>query len=68
MAGIRRISYVLEQESPGVWCASAFIRPGVGLMEDGPTPEAAVEELRESLTFVVGEVELTRVAKLGDTA
>ncbi len=68
MTGIRRVSYVLEQEAPEVWCASAFIRPGVGVMEDGATPAAALEELRETLTHLLGAVELTRESTLSATS
>jgi hypothetical protein len=30
---------VVEQDEDGVWCASALLRPGVGAVGDGTTPE-----------------------------
>ncbi|MCX4097808.1 hypothetical protein [Nocardia sp. alder85J] len=43
------IPYVLERDEDGVWCASATVRPGVGAVGDGDTPEAALADLREGL-------------------
>jgi predicted RNase H-like HicB family nuclease len=51
------VPYVVEQDEDGVWCASAQLRPGVGAVGDGATPEAAVADLRtalEALLDVVG--------------
>lgn len=51
------VPYVVEQDEDGVWCASAQLRPGVGAVGDGATPEEAVADLRsalESLLDVVG--------------
>jgi len=51
------VPYVVEQDEDGVWCASALLRPGVGAVGDGTTPEEAVTDLRadlEALLEVVG--------------
>lgn len=50
------IPYGVEQDEDGVWCASAQIRPGVGAAGDGPTPEAAVADLRAALEALLAEV------------
>ena len=50
------IPYVLEQDEDGVWCALAQLRPGVGAVGDGDTPEAAINDLREALTLLLAEV------------
>jgi predicted RNase H-like HicB family nuclease len=58
------VPYTVEQDEDGVWCASALIRPGVGAVGDGATPEEAIADLRtahEALLDVVGPPdELTR--------
>lgn len=51
------VPYTVEQDEDGVWCASALIRPGVGAVGDGATPEEAIADLRtalEALLDVVG--------------
>ena len=53
MTRVVHIPYGVEQDEDGVWCASAQIRPGVG---DGPTPEAAVADLRAALEALLAEV------------
>jgi predicted RNase H-like HicB family nuclease len=50
------VPYGVEQDEDGVWCASAQIRPGVGAVGDGLTPEAAVADLRQALTVLLHEV------------
>jgi predicted RNase H-like HicB family nuclease len=52
------LPYVLEQDEDGAWCASAQLRPGVGAVGDGDTPEAALEDLREALQALLAEVGL----------
>lgn len=43
------------QDEDGVWCAHAYLRPGVGVNGEGGTAEAAVEDLREALASVIAE-------------
>lgn len=50
------VPYAVEQDEDGIWCASAQLRPGVGAVGDGPTPEAAVADLREGLAALIAEV------------
>jgi len=50
------VPYTLEQDEDGVWCASAHLRPGVGAVGDGATPEAAIADLREGLAALIAEV------------
>jgi hypothetical protein len=67
MTGRQQIPYVIEEDLPGVWSASAFIKPGVGLFERGSTPKAAVEELREALAEFFWEFDMIRVQTLDPT-
>ena len=48
--------YSVKQDEDGVWCAAAQLRPGVGAVGDGPTPEAAIADLREALQLLLAEV------------
>lgn len=50
------VPYAVEQDEDGIWCASAQIRPGVGAVGDGSTPEAAIADLREALEVLIAEV------------
>jgi predicted RNase H-like HicB family nuclease len=60
------VPYAIERDEDGVWCASAMLRPGVGAVGDGATPEEAIADLRTALNAlldVVGtpdELTLTR--------
>jgi len=49
------VPYAVEQDEDGVWCASAQLRPGVGAVGDGSTPEAAIADLREALEILLAE-------------
>jgi predicted RNase H-like HicB family nuclease len=49
------VPYAVEQDEDGVWCASAQLRPGVGAVGDGSTPEAAIADLREALEVLLAE-------------
>lgn len=57
MTRVVHVPYVVEQYEDGVWCASAQLRPGVGAIGDGPTPEAAVADLRDALEALLAEVD-----------
>jgi len=50
------VPYTLDQDEDGVWCASALIRPGVGAVGDGATPEEALADLREGLAALIAEI------------
>jgi predicted RNase H-like HicB family nuclease len=50
------VPYTVEQDEDGVWCAAAQLRPGVGAVGDGTTPEAAIADLREALELLLAEV------------
>jgi predicted RNase H-like HicB family nuclease len=39
-----------------VWCASAQLKPGVGAVGDGATPEEAIADLRGAVTLLIEEV------------
>jgi predicted RNase H-like HicB family nuclease len=49
------VSYTVEQDEDGVWCAHAQLRPGVGANGEGATAAAATADLREALTGLVAE-------------
>ena len=50
------LPYTMEQDEDGVWCASAQLRPGVGAVGDGATPDEALADLREALALLIEEV------------
>jgi predicted RNase H-like HicB family nuclease len=50
------IPYTLDQDEDGMWSASAQLRPGVGAVGDGETPEAALDDLREAVKALLAEV------------
>lgn len=56
MSRVIHLPYTLEQDEDGVWCASAQLRPGVGAVGDGATPEEALADLREALILLIEEV------------
>jgi predicted RNase H-like HicB family nuclease len=56
MSRVIHLPYTLEQDEDGVWRASAQLRPGVGAVGDGATPEEAISDLREALTLLIEEV------------
>ena len=53
MSRVVHVPYTIEQDEDGVWCASAQLRPGVGAVGDGATPEEAIADLREALTVLI---------------
>jgi predicted RNase H-like HicB family nuclease len=56
MSRVIHLPYTLEQDEDGVCCASAQLRPGVGAVGDGATPEEAIADLRQALTLLIEEV------------
>jgi predicted RNase H-like HicB family nuclease len=56
MSRVVHVPYTVEQDEDGVWCASAQLRPGVGAVGDGATPEEAIADLREALAVLIEEV------------
>jgi predicted RNase H-like HicB family nuclease len=56
MRRVIHLPYTMEQDEDGVWCASAQLRPGVGAVGDGATPEEALADLREALALLIEEV------------
>ena len=69
MRRVIHLPYTMEQDEDGVWCASAQLRPGVGAVGDGATPEEALADLREALALLIEEVgappELTLTLDVG---
>lgn len=57
MSRVVHVPYVLEQDEDGVWCAHAVLRPGVGAVGDGDSPEAALADLREGLLLLLEDIE-----------
>jgi len=57
MTRVVHVPYTVEQDEDGVWCAHAQLRPGVGANGDGPTPGAAIADLREALTALIASSE-----------
>ncbi len=56
MSRVVHVPYTVEQDEDGVWCASAQLRPGIGAVGDGASPEEAIEDLRDALTALIEEV------------
>ena len=56
MRRVIHLPYTMEQDEDGVWCASAQLRPGVGAVGDGATPDEALADLREALALLIEEV------------
>jgi predicted RNase H-like HicB family nuclease len=50
------VPYVVEQDEDGVWCASAQLRPGAVAFGEGPTQDAAINDLRAGLELLIEEV------------
>ena len=56
MTRVVHLPYTVEQDEDGVWCAAAQLRPGVGAVGDGPTPDAAIADLRSALELLLAEI------------
>jgi hypothetical protein len=56
MIRIVRLSYNVDQDEDGAWCASAILRPGVGAVGEGPTREAAIADLCAGLDLLLDEI------------
>ncbi len=46
---------VVGQDEDGMWCAHVSLRPGVGAVGEGGTPEEAVADLLEALDGLIEE-------------
>ena len=53
VAQVVHFPYGVEQDEDGVWCATALLRPGVGAVGDGATPEESITDLRAALQTLV---------------
>ena len=62
MSRVVHVPYTVEQDEDGVRCASAQLRPGVGAVGDGATPEEAIADLREALAVLIEEVGAPRLS------
>lgn len=47
------VPFVVEQDEDGAWCASVLLRPGVGVFDDGTTPEEAIADLHAGLGMLL---------------
>ena len=54
------VPVVVERDEDGVWCAHAQLRPGLGAHGEGDTEEAALADLRETLTGLIEEFGVPR--------
>ncbi|MET7283099.1 hypothetical protein ABZS29_33035 [Kribbella sp. NPDC005582] len=50
------VSYTLEQDENGEWCAEAALSPKSFANGSGPTPEAALEDLKEAIAVLAETV------------
>jgi hypothetical protein len=50
------VSYTVEQDEDGVWCAHGQLRPRVGANGEGDNREAAIADLREALIGLITEL------------
>lgn len=44
------VPYVVEQDEDGTWVAEAALTPDIFVQGEGPTREAAIDDLRTSIT------------------
>jgi predicted RNase H-like HicB family nuclease len=51
------VTYTVEQDEDGVWCATSILRPGVGAVGEGATQEEAIADLRNALVALLDVVE-----------
>jgi predicted RNase H-like HicB family nuclease len=51
------VTYTIEQDEDGVWCATSILRPGVGAVGEGSTQEEAIADLRNALEALLDVVE-----------
>jgi predicted RNase H-like HicB family nuclease len=51
------VTYTVEQDEDGAWCATSILRPGVGAVGEGSTPEEAIADLRDALKALLEVVE-----------
>lgn len=51
------VTYTVEQDEDGAWCATTILRPGVGAVGEGATQEEAVADLRDALEALLEVVE-----------
>ncbi|RZU03356.1 hypothetical protein EV645_7383 [Kribbella rubisoli] len=49
------VPYVVEQDEDGTWLAEAALTPDIFLQGEGETREAALEDLRTSITQATAE-------------
>ncbi|MGW7686207.1 hypothetical protein ACWGID_36020 [Kribbella sp. NPDC054772] len=49
------IPYVVEEDENGIWIAEAALTPDAFLHTDGPTREAALEDLRDAVVEAVAD-------------
>lgn len=49
------VSYVIEQDENGEWCASATIAEGIAAFGEGETPEAALADVQAGLKLLLDE-------------
>ncbi|MDA2812047.1 type II toxin-antitoxin system HicB family antitoxin [Nocardiopsis sp. RSe5-2] len=50
-----RMSPVVVRDEDGMWCAHVSLRPGVGAVGEGGTPEEALADLQEALAGLIEE-------------
>jgi hypothetical protein len=51
------VTYTIEQDEDGAWCATSILRLGVGAVGEGATQEEAIADLRNALTALLEVVE-----------
>ena len=51
------MTYTVEQDEDGVWCATSILRLGVGAVGEGSTQEEAIADLRKALVALLDVVE-----------
>jgi hypothetical protein len=46
------VPFTIEQDENGVWCAEAALSPKSFANGSGPSPEAAIEDLKEAVAIL----------------
>lgn len=56
MTRVVHVPYTVTQDEDGVWCATAFLRVGVGAVGEGVTEAEAVADLENALRLLIAGV------------
>lgn len=56
MSRVVHVPYTVEQDEDGVWFARAQLRPDASAYGQGDSRDAAIEDLREGVLFLIEDL------------